>query len=396
MTNRRQFLQTTSAIGFLASALSGCASSSLSRLSGESVSAPLSLLPRPRSSLPFARADITLDNLRVLVGLRPYRASGFVLRADRLYDKTIVHNYGHGGAGITLSWGCALHVRDLVATHRRTEQNTAMRVAVIGAGVIGLTTAHVLQQAGYAVTIYANRFTPDTTSDIAGGQFAPTGLASREFLDAAFDKQLRDVLTKSHAQFASLIGHGYGVNWRENYQLLDDPLSGSGRVPSYITEYPTLFPDAAILRRGQHPFDADHVARNSTLLIEPPVFLSRLMRDITHAGGAFVQRAFDTVQDVAALPEGIIINCTGLGAAALFSDDQMIPVRGQVVIAPPDARVDFLTHGGGNSLLYMFPRTDGILMGGTFERGVGDTRVDDDTTARIVSAHRRLFAGMRV
>ena len=48
------------------------------------------------------------------VGLRPFRKSGVRLERSRLRDgRTVIHNYGHGGAGFTLSWGCAGEVVDL-------------------------------------------------------------------------------------------------------------------------------------------------------------------------------------------------------------------------------------------------------------------------------------------
>src|SRR5579864_3489762 len=84
--------------------------------------------------------------VRTIVGLRPFRPSGFVVRAEKLGDKTVIHNYGHGGAGITLSWGTAqLAVTEALKLETR-------ECAVIGSGVIGLSTARLLQLRGYNPT----------------------------------------------------------------------------------------------------------------------------------------------------------------------------------------------------------------------------------------------------
>src|SRR5437762_5725698 len=88
--------------------------------------------------------------IRTVAGLRPYRPSGFVVRAESLGDKLLVHNYGHGGGGMTLSWGTARLSADLVSESGRTGA-----AAVIGCGVVGLTTSRTLQRRGFDVTIYA-------------------------------------------------------------------------------------------------------------------------------------------------------------------------------------------------------------------------------------------------
>src|SRR5713101_7399973 len=62
----------------------------------------------------FAPVKVSRDRIiREVVGLRPYRAEGFVVEAERVGHKLLVHNYGHGGAGITLSWGTASLAVDL-------------------------------------------------------------------------------------------------------------------------------------------------------------------------------------------------------------------------------------------------------------------------------------------
>jgi D-amino-acid oxidase len=68
--------------------------------------------PRSRTSILAECARVlNIDNPRVLgerVGLRPYRKSGVRLERAQLRDgRTVIHNYGHGGSGFTLSWGCA-------------------------------------------------------------------------------------------------------------------------------------------------------------------------------------------------------------------------------------------------------------------------------------------------
>ena len=66
------------------------------------------------------------------------------------------------------------------------------------------------------------------------------------------------------------------------------------------------------------------------------------------------------------------------------------------MFVPPDDRLDYLTVGGGNGLLYMFPRSDGLLLGGTYKRGASHLTPDPETTQRIVSEHARMAAAMRL
>jgi glycine/D-amino acid oxidase-like deaminating enzyme len=92
------------------------------------------------------------------------------------------------------------------------------------------------------------------------------------------------------------------------------------------------------------------------------------------------------------LPEPVIVNCTGLGAKALFGDEELEPVKGQLTFLLPQPEVDYMVITDG---LYMFPRRDGILLGGTFEHGAWSLDVDEPARRRIVDGHRALFDGMR-
>src|ERR1017187_5047457 len=93
--------------------------------------------------------------IRTIAGLRPYRPSGFVVRGEKLGDKLVVHNYGHGGAGLSLSWGTAhLAVNEGMKSGLRD-------CAVIGCGVVGLATARVLQERGFQPAIYTKDQPPN-------------------------------------------------------------------------------------------------------------------------------------------------------------------------------------------------------------------------------------------
>ncbi len=100
-------------------------------------------------------------------------------------------------------------------------------------------------------------------------------------------------------------------------------------------------------------------------------------------------RDFATSRDIATLSENLIFNCTGLGARDLFHDEELIPIRGQLVILLPQPEVDYMTLGPGD--IYMFPRRDGIVLGGSFQRGQSDTSPDPAITERILRENKALF-----
>ncbi len=89
----------------------------------------------------------------------------------------------------------------------------------------------------------------------------------------------------------------------------------------------------------------------------------------------------------------MLFNCTGLGARQLFGDEELVPAKGQLVFFPPDPDVDYLTIGGGEGNLYMFSRTDVLLLGSTFKPGDWSTHPEPEETDRIIREHQRLFAG---
>jgi glycine/D-amino acid oxidase-like deaminating enzyme len=103
-------------------------------------------------------------------------------------------------------------------------------------------------------------------------------------------------------------------------------------------------------------------------------------------------RRFATPADIATLPENLVFNCTGLGSRDLFGDQDLHPIRGQLAILEPQPEVRYAAQG---QFGYMFPRPDGILLGGTFERDVWDPTPDPAAIAGIIASHKRFFESFR-
>ena len=331
----------------------------------------------------FARVRVSEDRvIRTVVGLRPFRASGFVVRVEKLGDQTVVHNYGHGGGGITLSWGTSALAVD------EAWKTGATRFAVLGCGAVGLATARLLQQRGAEVTIYAKDLPPNTTSNIAGGQWAPTSVMDRARRTAESDALLARAARLSHRLYQQLPATEFGIRWLENYILSDEPLE-EWWEQDLVRD---LYPELRQLGPRDHPFPARYARRFTTMLIEPPIYLNAMLRDVRLAGGRIVVRELESREQVRELAEPVVVNCTGLGAKALFGDEELEPVKGQLTFLLPQPEVDYIVITEG---LYMFPRQDGILLGGTFQHGVWSLDVDEDARRRILTGHRALFDGMR-
>jgi D-amino-acid oxidase len=128
------------------------------------------------------------------------------------------------------------------------------------------------------------------------------------------------------------------------------------------------------------------------MYVETGRYLRQMIRDVQIAGGRIEVRRFATPADIAAIPEGLVFNCTGLGSRDLFNDQDLHPARGQLAILEPQPEVRYALTGGPG---YMFPRPDGIILGGTFELDQWDVTPQPETIARIVSSQKRFFESFR-
>lgn len=339
----------------------------------------------------FAPVKVARDRvIREVVGLRPYRPSGFVVDAQRFGNKLLVHNYGHGGGGVTLSWGTASlavdMARDFLIAHKSARPT---HFAVLGCGVSGLSTARLLQRrfqnGPRTVTIYAKDLPPDTTSNIAGASWGPTSVF--ETMSPKFNEQFRTACRISNRAFQLLVGAEYGVRWTDMFELSNHELS----LQSELAGGNDLYPGIEIHRDPENYFGFPFVRQYSTMLIEPSIYLSALLRDFYIAGGRVVVKEFRNKQELARLREPVVFNCTGLGSRALFGDEELSPVRGQLEILLPQPEVDYCYLSRG----YMFPRRDGIVLGGTWDHDDWSLTPDPEQATDILEAHMEIMKKMR-
>jgi D-amino-acid oxidase len=317
-----------------------------------------------------------------VAGLRPFRPSGFALRAERMAEKTVIHNYGHGGCGVTLSWGTAKLAVDLALAqpHRK--------VAVLGSGAVGLATARLLQDHGFEATIYTRDLPPNTTSNIAGGLWSPVTVADQDKRTSAFDLQLAQAARFSHRYYQNLVGDRYAIRWLPLFMLSDD----GEFSPSWTWQLTPELYRATNLSKAEHPFHHKNATRIYLMLIEPAIYLPAILSDFRAAGGQVIVREFRDLAEVLALKEQVIVNCTGLGAKALFKDEELTPIKGQLTFLTPQPDLNYMYISGSN---YMFPRRDGVLLGGTHERGVSNTEPDESTIANLLEGHKSVVEGMK-
>lgn len=371
--------------------LAGCATTS------PAATVPAAVRPgfQPRVLAPLRTEVSRLTHITVC--LRPFRAAGPRLDVETVGDKRVVHNYGHGGSGWSLSWGSAriAAANALQGGHRD--------IAVIGCGALGLTAALTLQRAGANVTIYAAERTPYTRSARATGVWSPDSrIAAEDQAPAAFADVWERMARDSWAAHRAHVGlPGQPVFWSDNYILRDTPqTAGTPSTPApdavrfaeYSGRLRDLVPRSRPLEPHEHPFPVGQARLGVSMTFNVAELAARLTADFLREGGRIHQMTFHTPGDLARLSEPVVVNCTGYGARALWRDDSIVPVRGQIAWLAPQPEVDYSLYYRGVSVV---PRPDGIVvqrLGGEMSGyGVEEEVADRQEAEDAISTVARLF-----
>ncbi|TWB45062.1 FAD-dependent oxidoreductase [Nitrospirillum pindoramense] len=318
-----------------------------------------------RSPLMLTPIRATPDRItRVTVCTRPFRPQGPRLEVERIGQKLVVHHYGHGGSGWSLSWGTGL-----VATEKAMALGER-DIAVVGCGAIGLTTALQLQRAGAKVTIYAKDLPPDTRSSLATGVWSPDSrICLEQYATPEFKALWARVCLTSFQAYQSLLGlPGTPIEWVDNYNVADPANherqgEGTDSRPPFADSLqhdllPTLTPHPVDVPAGLHPFGGRVVRRGTNMVFNISSY-ARLLLDDFHANGGRIEvQEFHTPADFARLPQKVLVNCTGYGARALMGDASIVPVRGQLARMIPQDDVHYGLYYNGVSFV---PRRDGFV-----------------------------------
>ncbi|MCY7373729.1 MAG: FAD-binding oxidoreductase [Spirochaetaceae bacterium] len=261
-----------------------------------------------------------------------------------------------------------------------------MRVIVVGAGVVGLTCAVRLAEAGHDTAVLARDLPPETTSAVAAALWYPYRAAPREAV-TRWSRTAYDEFSRLATQCPEA-----GVRVVPGVELLPGAAgSPAPPLPWWQAAVPALTPV-----RDPRPGFA-HGWRLDLPIADTSVYLGWLAGRLADAGGT-VTRAW--------LPElpttGVVVNCTGLAARALTGDVDLHPVRGQVVmVARPAAdQVDrddewLLDQSDPQRPFYVVPRQHDVVIGGTAEDGVWDTHPDPATAAALLERAGALVPALR-
>jgi glycine/D-amino acid oxidase-like deaminating enzyme len=350
---RRRLLAGAGA-ALLVAAVDGCSVGALSKRR-TALSARLQLAP-----LRAGTDRIT----QITVCTRPFRAEGPRLDVEQIGQKMIVHNYGHGGSGWSLSWGSGgIAVRQAMATGER-------EIAVIGCGALGLTSGLLLLRAGARVTIYAKDLPPNVRSSLATGLWTPDSrICLEEKATPAFRQLWTNMARQSFQTYQSLLGlPGNPVEFIDSYFVSDDANNLRRRSPPADARpkfaelqrelIPDLIPRSEDYGPGSHPFSERYLRRNSLMMFNISAYARLLMQDFVSNGGKIEIAEFHTPADFARLREKVLINATGYGSRALFGDESIVPVRGQLARMIPQPEINYGLFYKGVSFV---PRRDGLV-----------------------------------
>lgn len=342
------------------------------------------------SSYTIPKLRLSKDRIvKETVGLRPFRTKGPRVEKESLGNKILVHNYGHGGSGWSLSWGTGNQARNLVLS------TGAREVALIGCGTVGIATATLLQESGIDVTIYTKEVPPNVTSNLATGTWSPASrVCDKSLAEPEFHAKWEDACRYSFKRLQMMLGMNEIIEWADEYTVHSSiPKNTDGNGGSEVYHLAGLAPEWKELRKSDHPFkNAELVRRRSNVVFNIPSYLNHFLNNFLIRGGKLKIHEIKSLEDIDALPQKVVVNCMGLGAKEILNDEHMFPISGQLACLIPQSDVTYKLATSG---AYFITRKDGIYLGGSGKENSWDTTPDRTLTEKWVDVLSDLMKEMK-
>ena len=314
------------------------------------------------------------------IGIRPCRYDGPNISASQSDNRLVIHNYGHGGGGWSLSHGSVLHTLSLFDEYQCKPDT---RITIAGAGVMGLLTSLYLYERGYRnLNIVASDFT-GITSCRSTGYYAPLAMSLNNDEQQAFIDQIgfttfrtfQQIHQGEHPVFKGGISPvsvyaGVGNSDSENGSFQGVLETETGLEP-YVEK--GLLPEPEL---GEINFGTGrkHLMRRfQTFFMNTPAIMDELTGLIKQRNIPCTRQTLLSLDDV---HSEVVFNCTGLGSKELNHDDQVHPNMGILLLLkqPNIQQLHYIIYTrylspwsnyDDANYIYFMPRGNGLL-GATF------------------------------
>lgn len=241
-------------------------------------------------------------------------------------------------------------------------------VTVVGSGIIGLTSAIALQEAGCQVTIVAKERYENTLSNKVGAIWFPFEIYPKE------------------------LANHWAVLSYSRYKLEEQKGNGVTFIP-FISAYTSesnsdwiqQLPEGTVREatKEELPFGMETGHLACVPLAEPHLYLPHLFQRFLEHGGLFKQQTITSTEELSAL-DNWVINCTGLGAKVLCEDEALYPIRGQILRCAKLKTMSFADGTRKGKLCYVINRSKDSIIGGTDYENDWNTAIDVADTNLIL------------
>lgn len=242
-------------------------------------------------------------------------------------------------------------------------------VTVVGSGIVGLTSAIILQEAGFQVRIIAKNKFENTLSQKVGAVWFPFEINPKEKANTwailAYNRYQTDVKAGNGISFIWFLN---AYNSESNNDWVKQMPKGKVREAK-IEELPKRMEKGLI---AEVP------------LAEPPLYLPYLFETFLENGGTFEQSQISNLNEMTAL-DTFVINCTGLGAREICKDEDLHPMRGQILRCQKMGTPSFADPTSKGALLYVINRGEDCVIGGTDYTDDWNENPDPVDTQKIIS-----------